>query len=357
MFSLNGANLQVAQSGVYNYFNYNAAGVAQAAQATTFKYMWDFNGDGMYDTNQMTESAINDVYAIYEGMQQIKLLVKDDVCQQQKSVIVSRDLDVPMEDGVVVAGSSPLPSKSAASGELYTGYQFIQGVVTGKNGLAYPEVNTNFIVSQQMTEAPEALKMYCDPRSGALRVYGLQKYDDYGRDDKYNHGIELRISNIGNAGTESVGIGNGGNPMYIVDTSSASLYQASYFTDEDSDARARSIYTANSGCQLELYMTTTIAQGRCDDGTPIESNMYEMWGAYSCPNMAFEGRAISIADGEFYCTALDTDPCPGGGGGGPPIPEQDLAPTFLGDDYEKVRQWKHNRKIDNSGEPQHRMPR
>ena len=342
---------QIIPDSIFNFFNFNVTGLAIDSPSLAsggYSYIFDFNGDGMFDTNWITVPGnIIKEYVVYRGLQDVSIKIKDKACQIEKRVVIKnvdfgqtncQPNNIPWEDGII---NVPAPAASNCGTNLIGSYLFIQGEI---EDAALVEPTKQVMVSQQVAPTPGSPQyMTCtmhfsNPTAGlnstqkaTLSVKGVNKYN-HGIAGKKAHGLEVRFSNIdANVLADNIGM--------VVAFNSATAQNAvfekvQYFTDEEPDAvgkkqRIYSMYDSNGNgqivddeCQYQLAFQPMNGFGVC--GVAGGSWGVVVYGSYSCNALKTSDAKYfaKLKKGEFHCLINSVPPCPVGGGGGGGLPPQ-----------------------------------
>lgn len=334
-------------------------------------YIFDFNGDGVYDTNWITLTNEQiDEYVLYRGLRTVKVQVRDDLCKEVKELQVSynfgqdgcgpddiftgMELGIPFEDGRInppflldINGYDCIQAD-----QLYTGYYFMQGRVLTFNGGADPIKEEEVIATQKIAPGAAPKNVQCSFNYGSsnkfssnaaeikqgnasLKIVASKKYTKYGKNEENDHGFELMIRGLKinvSYGPETGTSTSPSRTYSVVDNSvvvtGAYVDYLLYNTDGQADVvgAARHLFSQNdnSACTLNLFVENDSAAGQCPSGGVAPH--YEFRGSYSCPGLKDSQSQLTakVEQGEFYCEVMIAPPCPvggGGGGGTSPIPE------------------------------------
>lgn len=338
----------VAKAGWPNFYNFNATGAASgggsSTVAATYKYMWDFNGDGIYDSGWLTSAAVPDPQYVlfagknaanfaadaYRGIRNARLRVWETGCNEVKEVDLAgaADLEWPMSTGV--AGELQKPHLANLGGAL----QFFQ---MKSNGAPFDNKENTASVNLMATyhpAAPQPRRLECSyhkankATSSTLTISTLDKYSKYGRTTSAQHGAFFQIASILDGQAIDPQVEPNFPPYQVVVTSANStLKPIKFYTDINEDSAGRRSYEAKpSDCTYQVTIDVTPGgTGTCADGTATAKILAFVDGTFSCSEMVHNGVKVAAQHGAFYCESAITTACPPGGGGGgggiPPIPE------------------------------------
>lgn len=307
------------------FYNYDASSKINRASGFVdrgFQYMWDFNGDGKFDTGWVNTSAVEE-YASYAMQRSVRVKVRDNYCPNhiKEAIFVNSNLTPLFEDGVMNAGIiSPILGD----------YNFIQGVVLRNNTAEtvsnpsedsfagkYLATHQRLVTGIQKMDSP--LRMECSYNRASrfdigispatLTIEGKYTNDNFDSAKTLHHGIQLRVEGLMDDGVSNI------------TTTGAYISSGSFYSDEDLDNEARFVTGFENGqCSITLQTEGTRGQGTCGTTADVSIQLYrEIWGVYECTN-----SDLTIRQGEFSCVVNNVDPCPvggGGGGGTSPVPE------------------------------------
>jgi len=316
--TINTSNIAINANGALNYFSFNASSAASGGIGS-YKVMWDFNGDGAYDTDWINNTSTTN-YTIFAETRNVGIKVWETGCNYFASATMPYDF--------VIAHANGTPG--VPQGPQIPGYHFIQADITGLGGNYSKAANASYIATRS-NSAPtsEPRRVICDYKKkgtetsrnegssmATFTIFGLNKYDKLA-EAGIQHGMALSIDGIIDP-TGMMGTGT-------VDTSKAFVSRAAYYTDGGPDNVADTVYTKQGDCDVNITVTPLPpGPGTCSDnpdfGYPVLIDA-----TYSCPVMrSKEGWELSATSGAIYCEVAQVEACPPGGGGGggglPPIP-------------------------------------
>jgi hypothetical protein len=303
-----------------NYFLYDATGAVRGGGGGPYKFMWDYNGDGIFDSGWKILPSVDNIFSAYMHQRQVSLKVWDTTCNMFASVVKSVNLPLTFTDGV--AGTPQGPQQDYD--------MFLQGVVRGLDGYSSPMANVDFAATRAkaLSLAADPKNVVCDFRrlatatsasdgasQSSFKVLGRANYR--GTD----MGMDLTISSFADPTY-------GGLAQVIASGGSVTInrnYRVRFYTDESADSATRRIFEATSGCSIQMSVNTLQGAGTCSTA-PSEGFVALIDGTVSCPELREpSGKRIQITQGAFYCEVAKVSACPPGGGGGggglPVIPQ------------------------------------
>jgi hypothetical protein len=328
--TINPDAVRIEADPVLNFFNYSLdAGVVSGGQGS-HRFMWDFNGDNVLDTDWVTEDALR-IYTVYAGERAVSLVVEDECNAQAVLELQSvgrQDFEIPLADGV--AGTP--------QGPQIPGYHFIQGVAVDFEDYGQQYQREEVIVTQEIGSTEEPRKVRCEyskrraqngetwSDEASLRITGINQYEKGEIEEPgHDHGYILNIREI----PDPTGLTAETTIARTFDVDTADVHSLHYFTDGEGDGVNRYQFSKQEeACDVNLMITVAPATGTpCGDaGDSGETYMAIIDGTFSCPHLKAAGSDLhlSIEQGSFYCEVAEVDACVGGGGGGggiPPRPE------------------------------------
>lgn len=315
--AINTGAISISADATNNWFSFNASS-AVSGGIGGYKVKYDFNGDGMFDNDWSTNTAIRE-YTNFSGVRDVGIKVWELGCNYFASTTFAHNFNIPTANGV----------SGVAQGPQIPGYHFIQASMTGLMGNAVRSVNANYIASHSMTApSTDVKKVECDYRkkgtstssslgsnAAAFYIHGLNVYQRTG-ESNIPQGMAMHVAGI----IDPTGMAGAGS----VDTSGAFIEKAGYYTDGGSDQLSAGTYLKASDCTLNLAVTPfPPGPGTCSDN-PEYGYPVQLDGTYNCPRMVdANGLEVAASTGAFFCEVAKVQACPPGGGGGggglPPI--------------------------------------
>jgi hypothetical protein len=304
------SNVIVTPGSDIGLFNFNATGAVSGGTGQ-YAYSWDFNGDDVLDqfgsqTLQLwsTTATATDIFSVYGNSRAVGLMVRDTQCNFIKAASQAKTLNIPRTP----AGTPEAPVQP---------YYYIQGDVSGLGGDTTKSVNVAFTADEMPPDTGSSKYVKCSYKKTTLSdvatfdITAFNHYDD-GTNPRLLHGLRLNIKNI--ADTGATGTQNFDLP---------DIYISNYKTSESSDQFDARDYNKSTLCPTKLHILRSSGANTCEiDGSTISSDVIQVRGEYSCPELkATVGattKKLKIDHGYFYCQMRYTNQCPGspGGGGG-----------------------------------------
>ncbi|PIT98754.1 MAG: hypothetical protein COT74_13755 [Bdellovibrionales bacterium CG10_big_fil_rev_8_21_14_0_10_45_34] len=314
-------------------FHFSAAGAASGGPSSpSYRYNWDFNGDGYSDSGQnasplaawnnplfwSSDVTLSNVYTQFAGYRQISLSVFEQNCNMLRSVKVTRVFGIER-----VAAGSQIPVS------IIKPDHFVQADIRSTNGSPELGASGDFISRQPIAmSTARKRRVSCGynrskvDSKASMSIRGFHWYD---RDDNSlaEHGLSFEVYDI---------LDNGSVGLQRLNSSASQLRMANarYRTPESQDGITRVTYQQVGNCTLEMTIERADAVVPCnsDPGAVVKSDVVILNGKYSCPKLTVNGAAngdsIELQEGYFFCERQITNACPGGGGGGgggqPPVP-------------------------------------
>lgn len=338
----------VAKAGWPNFYNYSAAGAASgggsASVSPAYKFMWDFNGDGIYDSGWLTTEAVPDPQYVlfsgknaanftndaYRGIRNARLRVWETGCNEVKEIDLAGAADLEWPMSTAVAGELQKPHLANLGGAL----QFFQ---VKSNGAPFDNAENTASVNLMATYHPAAplpRRLECSyhkankSTSSTLTISALDKYTKYGRTTSAQHGAYFQIASI----LDGVAIDPQVEPNFapyqvVVTSANSTLKPVKFYTDINEDSAGRRSYESKpSNCTYQVTIDVMPGGvGTCADQTAQAKIIALIDGTFSCSEMVHDGVKVAAQHGAFYCESAILTACPPGGGGGgggiPPIPE------------------------------------
>ncbi len=335
-FGINTAMVSITPDAELGYFNFNAANAEAWLDAghtdRGFLYMWDFNGDGRYDTGWTDQSNLL-AYSTYSGTRKVGIQMKDRYCQNVTSAQINFTAPSPLADGNTATEDAPLPAYYLLQGIVSNATHADQDIFGTFEALQVRATTVETLVSRDV----EVHKVQCHYSVNAtgtatLTVDGLYAYvgdetnalqtDDYRIIKDAKHGMVVNVQGIidGLEASPSllelsalIGDLRSSSSVTGIDVSDAYVssvtFTSDFFLDEKATQRP-----AISGCTLTgLAIEGSYGTGTCGaSGTSAWSNLYRRaHGSFNCL-----GGETTINQGEFFCEVNVRGDCPVGGGGG-----------------------------------------
>ncbi|MBN2693618.1 PKD domain-containing protein [bacterium] len=306
---INPALISITADSINNFFTYSASGAVSGGDETHYRYRWDYNGDGIYDSDWLEEASIRE-YTVFEGSRDAKLKVWEQQCNNVSEVVFEHNFVIPLADAV----------PGTLQGPQIPGYFFIQGYPEGKDNFQSKITEVDFIATKH-DSAPveEQWRVLCDyrPNDGlaTISIKGLNQYEREGEDGEL-HGVLLTLDNIDISSFPSV---------TTLSNVSANVANLNYYSDEDYDKTSRVTYRKDGDCTSTITIEVLAGEGSCSNGSSTFSDVIIIDGTYSCDNLkGTNDENISFKRGAFYCEVGKGDACIGGGGGGGGNPPEEF---------------------------------
>ncbi len=311
------SKVKITADSIHNFFTYDASTAVSGGDSSKYRYRWDYNGDGIYDSDWLEDASIRE-YTIFEGIRNVKLKVWEQACNNVKEVHLT-EIDPSLYNFIIpLADAVP----GTLQGPQIPGYFFLQGYPVGKDGFKSTITDVDFIATKADSSPPEEQwRVLCDyrPNDGkaTISIKGLNKYDRV-KEDGELHGALLKLDNIDVSGFSN-------QSTTTLSNLNANVDKLNYYSDEEYDKLSRVVYRKDGNCVSQLTLTVTRAQGSCVSGASTFSDVITIDGTYSCDNLkGSNGENISFEKGAFYCEVGKADACIGGGGGGGGVPPEEF---------------------------------
>ncbi len=306
---INSDLVTITRDSINNFFTYSAQGAVSGSEESSYRYRWDYNGDGIYDSDWLDEASIRE-YTVFEGERDVKLKVWEQRCNNISEVTFANNFVIPLADAV----------PRTLQGPQIPGYFFIQGYPEGKDNFQSKITDVDFIATKH-DGAPveEQWRVLCDyrPNDGlaTISIKGLNQYEREGENGEL-HGVLLTLDNIDISSFPSV---------TTLSNVNANVEDFSYYSDEDYDKTSRVIYRKDGDCSSIITIEVLAGEGSCVNGGTTFSDVIIIDGTYSCDNLkGTNDKNISFKRGAFYCEVGKGDACIGGGGGGGGNPPEEF---------------------------------
>jgi hypothetical protein len=309
--------VSITPDSIHNFFTYDASNAVTGGDPATYRYRWDYNGDGVYDSDWLEESSIRE-YTVFKGIRNVKLKVWEQACNNVKEVSLT-ELDPNLYDfDIILADAIP----GTLQGPQIPGYFFIQGYPEGKDGFKSTITDVDFIATKADSSPPEEQwRVLCDyrPNDGkaTISIKGLNQYERVSKDGEL-HGVLLTLDDIDISGFSDL-------TTNTLSNLNANVDKLNYYSDEEYDKLSRVVYRNEGECVSQLTLMVTRAAGSCVSGSSTFEDVITIDGTYSCENLkGTNGKNISVKKGAFYCEVGPADACIGGGGGGGGVPPEEF---------------------------------
>ncbi len=311
------SKVKITSDSIHNFFTYDASTAVSGGDTSKYRFRWDYNGDGIYDSDWLEEASIRE-YTVFEGIRNVKLKVWEQECNNVKEVHLT-EID-PNEYNFIIPLADAVPS--TLQGPQIPGYFFIQGYPEGKDNFKSTITDVDFIATKADSSPPEEQwRVLCDyrPNDGkaTISIKGLNKYERE-KEDGELHGVLLKLDDIDISGFSN-------QSTTTLSNLNANVNKLNYYSDEEYDKLSRVVYRKDGNCVSQLTLTVTRAEGSCVSGASTFSDVITIDGTYSCDNLkGSNGENISFKKGAFYCEVGKADACIGGGGGGGGVPPEEF---------------------------------
>jgi len=311
------SRIAITNDSIHNFFTYDASNAVSGGDATKYRYRWDYNGDGVYDSDWLEEASIRE-YTVFKGIRNVKLKVWEQACNNVAEVHLT-EVD-PAQYDFVIPFADAVPG--TLQGPQIPGYFFIQGHPEGKDNFKSTITDVDFIATKADSSPPEEQwRVLCDyrPNNGkaTISIKGLNQYERE-KEDGELHGVLLKLDDIDISGFSNTSTNTLSNL-------NANVNKLNYYSDEEYDKLSRVVYRKDGNCVSQLTLTVTRAQGSCVSGGSTFSDVITIDGTYSCENLkGTDGKNILMKKGAFYCEVGKADACIGGGGGGGGVPPEEF---------------------------------
>lgn len=304
-----------------NFFVYNGSSAVTGGDATKYQYKWDYNGDGIFDSNwlkpeDLTNGGIED-YTVYGGARNVSMKVWDTKCNYVKQVTFEHDFN---------AGNDNMTLTDATPGKLQKpqigAYFFIQGIFAGIDGFKSVFTDVPFIATKHDSSPPEEQwRVLCDYRvdqdthTATISIKGLNFYkrgnglenENENNVDGQSHGLLMTLNDLDVSGFSD-------GTTSSLPNIKGNVEKLSYYTDEGRDSLTGLVYRKDGNCVTQVTIEVTRAEGSCS-GAPTYSDVIIIDGTYSCDKLTdtTDGNSFSVNEGAFYCEVGKADACYGGG--------------------------------------------
>ncbi len=318
---VNASNVSITPTGKLNYFNYAVSGVTGG---NNFKYAWDFNGDGVYDSFDLsgniwsTNASLANIYTLYADQRTIGLKVVND-CGFEADVVLHPNFVMPNID------------RTSSSLAVAKPYFYLQSDISSST-LQDARHNVDFLGTQypgdpfQRTEPDYQFHRVGQPASFTLKSHNW--YTGGTQEETSSallHGMDFKVDNIPDSGQM-------GEQVFTEtsNTNGVKISSINYIVSAGSDGIAQERFGLTNSCSLTIHVKRSAAVQPCSAGMTqssdfTESVAVEIFGEFDCPTLVdSSNRTIAAHNGKFYSQVGPADQCigGGGGGGGAPPPRQ-----------------------------------
>ena len=171
------SKINITKEAIHNFFTYDASAAVTGGDSSTYRYKWDYNGDGVYDTDWLEDASV-EAYTVFEGIRNVKLKVWEGACNNVKEVSLT-ELDPALYDFDIILADA---IAGTLQGPQIPGYFFIQGYPEGKDGFKSTITDVDFIATKAFSSPPEEQwRVLCDyrPNEGVatVSIKGLNLYE------------------------------------------------------------------------------------------------------------------------------------------------------------------------------------
>lgn len=314
----------------YNMFGFFDRGVRTAGGMGPYKYMWDFNGDGTWDTQWLSSANFDfadpmSVYVNHMHERDVRLKIWDTKCQYVQVASKRVDLAVNFADGV----------KGTRQGPQIPNYYFIQGKVRSKNNSASKSTNVDHFSGDPNTAPYMPRRVLCSYQrikegsrenekllpKAQFKIKGLEQFqqEKLGVNPAYKvdgafHGIELTVNDVFDDTFSE------GGPQSIpaegrhIAAATFGKHMVNFYTDRDSDGIMERKYVNKTECDIGVMLDIFGPGVPCarEDEKGMKYTV-QVDGTFSCPDMRdAEDDQIAIEQGAFFCEINQVDACHGG---------------------------------------------
>ncbi len=299
--------------GFGNFWTFNVNHSRPRATAP-FSYQWDFDGDGIFDTDWEAAPAVNsNKLTTMRGKREVTVLVKDNACNFVANYTQILNFDAMPKLTPVVVGVTDASSFTNGWTRHYIQAELTAGANNSSLVGIHKDADASAADYIAMKEAGHAIPNIANceysPSAGTFQMRGLNFYDTPSREGM-RHGLAIDINNM----PKNLSVGE------LIASSTANLKQAAYYTDKAGDAQSQLVYRKSAQtCQLQVnVMRLPDGVVPCSPGEPaVVMPAYRIYGTFSCPDLeAGNAAQMSLQKGAFACEFAITDMCVGGGGGG-----------------------------------------
>lgn len=289
--TLNANAISMVANGGNNLFNVSANGIAGSANGQApYTCAFDPTGSGIIDTAFVDCAAgVQRFYSNYLSSRKVSVVVKD-AC----NIVQTATKTINLPYSVPALGS---------------GVVFIHGIVSNAAGIAQNDKRVDGVHYLATNNGRTiVLNNY---QTGQFTIDAAM---NYGMASSVKFGMNIQLQGI--RGSIDVASSSGS-----LDVSAATIKSIKYSTDQAGDQQAAlefkgsSCVLSNQGVRVLFTSGTPCTSG---SGTGRQATV-EVWGQYTCTNLAAVNGSISIS-GSFDGLTTLVDSCSGGGGGGGGVP-------------------------------------
>jgi hypothetical protein len=310
---LNLSGVTVTPTSELNYFNYSVAASAVSG-GQGFQFEWDFNGDGVYDsydlTNQLwtSQNTVSNIYTIFATTSQnptrnIGLSIINN-CGYESTFQIPVSFPMTNIARTPQALAAPMP------------YFYYQADVSS----SVPGQRDNGAVLLTQYPSDPILRVWCAysyPGGGApsgFTISAFNSYNETNQSDGSNpqvHGMSTQIANIpdtGAAGTQS-----------YYNTDGVTVPSTNYLVAGVGDGFPDDAFNLNSTCTVHISVEREQGVTPCANGYTGPGNLppMQIYGEFDCPSLIdAQGNTVAAHNGKYFCQIGPQNECFGGGGGG-----------------------------------------
>jgi hypothetical protein len=315
----------------YNFFGFAANGVHKSGGQGPYKYRWDFNGDGTWDTQWSDDPTFDysdplTVYVNHMHNRGVRVKVWDTKCQYVDTAIKEFNFPVDFSDGV----------KGTPQGPQIPNYYFVQGKVSSVDNPDSQSTKVDFWSGDLFTASYLPRRVMCKydrvkqgqrenevllPKA-TFYIKGLEQYNEEdisGKNPPFKiggaqHGFEIKIQDIFDDTFSEGGPQTLSAEGRSIVSPAFGKHSVNFHTDRDGDGVMDRHFVNKTPCDIGLLLQIFGPGIPCarDDEKGLKYTV-QVDGTFTCPDMR-DGtdEQLKIEQGAFFCEVNIVDACHGG---------------------------------------------
>ncbi len=320
-------------TGTQNWYTYSMGSSPATGGTGPYQCRYDFNGDGIYDTNLIScSTAVSDFSDLVLTRSKMKIGVFDQGCNSFKEAVVSKSLAAPKYSTTQYA----LTLDAILNEPIYIAASVAPSAGAPAVLNSDPRATASFYSHNQTTLQPAPVN--CNftynktTQMGEFTItsshrYNIDRYNDLnGTPQKVSEGMTVAFKNIpatidATTATPTVLFPNTGTPL---------VSKIRYKTDYSADSGAVLDFNASSCSVQQIKLTSMNVVGTPCTSGPVQNGVkFTIKAAvkFSCqnvPDLIDPNKKVNITEGSALCYYDYADDCVGGGGGGGGVPPIEL---------------------------------
>jgi hypothetical protein len=310
---LNLAGVTVTPTSELNYFNYSVNPSAVSG-GSGFQYEWDFNGDGVYDSYNLT----NSVWTSQNTVSNIYTIFATTTANPTRNIGLTIINNCGYESSFQIPVSFPMQNIARTPQALATPmpYFYLQADVS--SSVQGQRDNGAVLLTWYPSDPIARVTCYYSyPGGGKPAGYTISAYNSYNETNQTDggnpqvHGMSAQIGNIPDTG--AVGL------QSYTQADGVQVNSTNYLVAGVGDGFLADSFNLNSTCTVHISVQRNQGITPCAQGQTGPGNLppVQIYGEFDCPSLIdSQGNTVAAHNGKYFCEVGPQNQCFGGGGGG-----------------------------------------